>query len=223
MRFYLALLLLAISASNAISKDEPKAGTATVTISEVQAAQLLIANNCLDDAERVLEHFLAKAPDDSQGQFLLATIAVEQKNYDTAISLFRRILVREPNAERVRLELARAFFLKGDYDNADRQFRFARAGDLDNAVKANVDHFLSAINRLREWTVNFSFALAPIPIRTPPPLPARSASSDCVSPSTKAPAGRAASAWPSTLAGMVAAAGRQYKGPYRSRPLSRRI
>ena len=53
-------------------------------------------------------------------------------------------------AERVRLELARAFFLKGDYDNADRQFRFARAGDIDDKVKANVDRFLTAINRLRE-------------------------------------------------------------------------
>ena len=133
----------------------------TITISDTQAAQLLIANNRLDDAKRLLEHTLAAKPDDSETLFLLATIAVAQKDYDRAISLYRRILVREPDAERVRLDLARAFFLKGDYDNADRQFRFARAGDIDDAVKANVDHFLSAINRLREWTVNFSFALAP--------------------------------------------------------------
>ena len=109
----------------------------------------------------MLERMLAAKPDDSEILFLLATIAVAQKDYDTAISLFRRILVREPDAERVRLELARAFFLKGDYDNADRQFRFARAGDIDDTVKANIDHFLAAINRLREWTVNFSLALAP--------------------------------------------------------------
>lgn len=50
------------------------------------------------------------------------------------------------------------FLLKGDYDNADRQFRFARAGDIDDAVKGNVDRFLSAINRLREWTVNVALA-----------------------------------------------------------------
>jgi len=36
-------------------------------------------------------------------------------------------------------------------------FRFARAGDIDDAVKANVDHFLAAINRLRQWTLNFLF------------------------------------------------------------------
>ena len=154
-----ALLGVIFFASNAMAQD---VGTpTTVTLSDIQAAQLLITNDRLDDAKRVLERFLAATPDDSQGQFLLATIAVAQKDYDTAISLYRRILAREPGAERVRLELARAFFLKGDYDNADRQFRFARAGDIDNAVKANVDRFLSAINRLREWTVNFSFALAP--------------------------------------------------------------
>ena len=152
-----ALLGVIFFTSSAMAQEKP----ATVTLSDIQAAQLLITNDRLDDAKRVLERFLAARPDDSQGQFLLATIAVAQKDYDTAISLFRRILVREPNAERVRLELARTFFLKGDYDNADRQFRFARAGDIDDAVKANVDRFLSAINRLREWTVNFSFALAP--------------------------------------------------------------
>ena len=123
--------------------------------------QLLIANNRLDDAKRLLERVLARDPDDSEGLFLEATIAVEQKDYDAAISLYRRILVREPNAERVRLDLARAFFLKRDYDNAERQFRFARAGDIDDTVKANVDHFLSEINRLREWTFNFALALAP--------------------------------------------------------------
>jgi tetratricopeptide (TPR) repeat protein len=121
----------------------------------------LILNNRLDDAKRVLEHILAAKPDDSEALFLMAAIAVAQKDYDTAVSLYRRILVREPEAERVRLELARAFFLQGDYDNADRQFRFARAGDIDDAVKGNIDHFLAAINLLRQWRVNFALALAP--------------------------------------------------------------
>jgi tetratricopeptide (TPR) repeat protein len=133
----------------------------TFIISDLQAAQLLIVNNRLDDAKRLLERVLAANPDDREGLFLLATIAVAQKDYDRAISFYRRILVHEPNTERVRLDLARTFFLRGDYDNADRQFRFARAGDIDDTVKANVDHFLSAINRLREWTVNFALALAP--------------------------------------------------------------
>lgn len=160
MKFWGLLLGAAMLAPGAMAQD--KDGPArTIPLSDTQAAQLLIANGRLDDARRLLEHDRAASPDDSQTLFLLATVAVAQKEYDTAISLFRAILVREPDAERVRLELARAFYLKGDYDNAERQFRFARAGDIDDAVKVNIDHFLSAINRLREWTVNFSLALAP--------------------------------------------------------------
>lgn len=158
MKFRTALLIASLAfAPAAWAQDKGQ----TVPITNLQAAQLLIANDRLDDARKILEHEQAARPDDSQTLFLLGAIAVAQKDYDTAISLFRRILVREPDAERVRLELARAFYLKGDYDNADRQFRFARAGDIDDAVKTNIDHFLSAINRLREWTVNFSLALAP--------------------------------------------------------------
>ena len=138
-----------------------RGGVADHHAAPIQAAQLLILGNRLDDAKLLLERLAGRQAGRQEAPFLLATIAVAQKDYDTAISLYRRILVREPDTERVRLELARAFFLKGDYDNADRQFRFARAGDIDDAVKANIDHFLSAINRLREWTFNFSFALAP--------------------------------------------------------------
>jgi tetratricopeptide (TPR) repeat protein len=159
MKAGIALLATAaVIALPAAAQEETKKA---IVLSDIQAAQLLIVNNRLDDARLLLEHDLAARPDDSEILFLLATVAVAKKDYDTAVSLYRRILVREPNAERVRLELARTFFLKGDYDNADRQFRFARAGDIDDTVKANVDHFLSAINRLREWIVNFSFALAP--------------------------------------------------------------
>jgi tetratricopeptide (TPR) repeat protein len=160
MKFWIALLGAMIMASRAMAQDKNPAPT-TIVISEVQAAQLLIANNRLDDAKRLLDHLLVAKPDDSELLFLRANVAVAQQDYDSAISLFRRVLVREPDAERVRLELARAFFLKGDYDNADRQFRFARAGEINDTVKANIDHFLGAINRLRQWTVNFSLALAP--------------------------------------------------------------
>src|SRR6476661_8783143 len=155
---FIAVVAGLLTARVALAQE--KAPT-TITLTNIQAAQLLIANNRLEDAKRLLEHMRAAKPDDIETLFLLATIAVEQKDYDGAISLYRRILVSQPDAERVRLDLARAFFLKGDYDNADRQFRFARAGDIDDAVKANVDHFLAAINRLRQWTMNFSFALAP--------------------------------------------------------------
>jgi hypothetical protein len=161
MKFRLLLMCIILSASCAGAQEGGKPSSTTINISPTQAVQLLIAGNRLEDAKRLLEQLLAINPNDSETLFLMATVAVAEKDYDAAISLYRRILVSEPGAERVRLDLARAFFLKGDYDNADRQFRFARAGDVDDTVKANVDRFLTAINRLRQWTLNFSFSLAP--------------------------------------------------------------
>ena len=99
--------------------------------------------------------------DGAETQFLLGLIAVQQKRYDEAIRRFRRILVHEPAVARVRLELARAFFLKHDWDNAERQFRLARAARLPPAAIANVDQYLYAIRQSRRWTYNLSLAAAP--------------------------------------------------------------
>jgi hypothetical protein len=135
--------------------------TSTVTITPLQAAQLLIEGGKIAEAKTVLLALEKTAPDDRETQFLLGLIAVQEMDYPQAIRRFRRILAREPGVVRVRLELARAFFLAKDYDNAERQFRFARAGDVPEAVKANIDGYLSAIRRERRYTVNASVAAAP--------------------------------------------------------------
>jgi tetratricopeptide (TPR) repeat protein len=158
---FAVLCLAGLFSASAQPAADQVSQSQSFSLTDTEAAQLLIANNRLDEAKSVLLRDLESRPDDSETIFLLGTIAVAEKDYDTAISYFRRILVQEPNAERVRLELARAFFLKGDYDNADRQFRFARAGDVPDAAKANIDQFLSAISRLKEWSFNFSLAVAP--------------------------------------------------------------
>jgi tetratricopeptide (TPR) repeat protein len=162
MRFLAALACALLVSMPALAQGaNGQAATQQQTISDVAAAQLLVANNRLDDARKLLEYILSSRPEDRDALFLLGNVAVAQNKYDEAVSLFRRLLVLEPDAERVRLELARAFFLKGDYQNADRQFRFARAGDIPDAAKENIDHFLGAISRLREWTFDFALGLAP--------------------------------------------------------------
>src|SRR5258708_6725862 len=129
-------------------------------ITETEAAALLVEAGQLNDAKRVLAHVLETNPTDNEAHFLLAMIAVAEKRYDDAIADFRYILAAEPNRERVRLELARAFFLAADYENAERNFRFARAGDLSPEVKANIDQFLAAILRLKRWSYDVGLALA---------------------------------------------------------------
>ena len=121
----------------------------------------LIRQGRTDDALALLDAIIAASPDDQQAHFLRGLVASSQGDYRKAIAIFRAILIDHPEAVRVRLELARAFFLDRDYQNADRQFRAVRAGDLPAAVKANVDAFLFQIRQSKDWSYSFSIALAP--------------------------------------------------------------
>ena len=129
-------------------------------ISLTAAAALLLQANRVDDGERVLALALQQNPNDNEAIFLHGLIAVAHKNYDGAIEDFRRILAEEPDRERVRLELARAFFLEADYDNAERNFKFARAGNLPPETKTIIDQYLNAIIRLRHWSYSVGVSLA---------------------------------------------------------------
>jgi hypothetical protein len=131
------------------------------SITALQAAELLVQADKLDDARKVLLSLENQNPKDSEVQFLLAMISVQQKDYAGAVHRFRQILIREPGVLRVRLELARTFYLMKDYDNAERQFRFARAGDAPDAVKANIDKYLYLIRQERRFSYNISVAAAP--------------------------------------------------------------
>ena len=80
---------------------------------------------------------------------------------DQAISAFHAMLVKAPGLVRVRLELARAFFLKGEDTLARRHFEQVLAGRPPPAVVANVVRFLRSMRARRRWQARFGFAVAP--------------------------------------------------------------
>ena len=80
---------------------------------------------------------------------------------DEAIASLRAMLIDRPDLVRVRLELARAFFLKGENDLARKHFEHVLAGSPPGAVAANVRRFLSEIRARRRWSLRAGFALAP--------------------------------------------------------------
>ena len=80
---------------------------------------------------------------------------------DEAIAIFHAMLVANPGLVRVRLELARAFFLKGEDELATRHFEAVLAGNPPEAVAANVRRFLDEIRARKRWTYRAGFALAP--------------------------------------------------------------
>ena len=64
---------------------------------------------------------------------------------------------------RVRLEFARAFFLKGEDGLAAEHFKrvLAGSGDLPPAVLDNVNRFLKEIRARRRWSLHVGAAIAP--------------------------------------------------------------
>ena len=80
---------------------------------------------------------------------------------DEAIATFREMLVADPGLVRVRLELARAFFLKGDDRLARRHFEQVLAGGVPPAVAQNVNRYLAVMRARKRWSARFGFAIAP--------------------------------------------------------------
>ena len=61
----------------------------------------------------------------------------------------------------MRLELARAFFLKGEDDLARRHFEQVLAGEPPAAVALNVNRFLVQIRARKRWSLRVGMAVAP--------------------------------------------------------------
>ena len=81
--------------------------------------------------------------------------------YDRAIDAFRAILINRPELIRVRLELARAFFLRGQDGLARRHFEAVLAGGVPPAVAANIHRFLAIMQARKRLTGYFGMAVAP--------------------------------------------------------------
>ena len=80
---------------------------------------------------------------------------------DEAIASLHTMLIDRPGLVRVRLELARAFFLKGEDSLARGHFERVLAGRPPAPVVANVQRFLAEIRARRRWTMYLGAAMSP--------------------------------------------------------------
>jgi tetratricopeptide (TPR) repeat protein len=161
----LAAALAITVASTVHAQQAPDGASArtgqTDAVPAVALIEGFLKSGDLADAQAVAEQVLAIRPHDADVTFLLGMTLVGKGDYKRAVRLFRTLLIDHPDATRVRLELARAYFLDKDYLNANRQFQFARAGKLPPTVVANIDQFLFAIRQDKDWSYSANIALAP--------------------------------------------------------------
>lgn len=156
---FVALLALVLAIAGAIPVQAQSRAPAPVN--PLDQARIAITTGRWEDAKKILYTVPEDGVDINDLDFLRGTLAADCGDYDTAIKNFRAILARNPSLNRVRLDLARVFFLDGDYAVAEYHFRLAEAAGLPPAVQANVDKFLDEIKRRKKWTADVSFGLEP--------------------------------------------------------------
>ena len=98
----------------------------------------------------------------TEAAFILSQIYVGKEDYNQAIELLIGILNRFPSLARVRLELARAYFLNENWEDARFHFELVKGGkDIPPEVIANVDLFLQAIRRQKNWSLELGLGYVP--------------------------------------------------------------
>ena len=137
-------------------------------------ARALIQSGRFDEALAVLRPLAEDHPDGTNIHFLIGLAAIEASRrpggvpedkrvalLDEAIAALRGILIDHPGLVRVRLELARAFFLKNEDGLARDHFERVLAGKPPPAIVANIDRFLNVMRARRRWSARFGFTFAP--------------------------------------------------------------
>ena len=168
----LAFLLLSVAAP----LDAQEARSRPASASRINEARTLVEGNRFTDALSILRPLASDAPDGPEQVdvlFLVGLAALgaarhpetpeaEQKDYlDEAIGAFHRILVVRPELVRVRLELARAFYLKGSDGLSRKEFERVLAENPPPPVAANIRRFLGAMRERRRWSGYVGINMAP--------------------------------------------------------------
>lgn len=94
--------------------------------------------------------------------FLTGLAALNAGNPELAIRLFRDILAIDPSLTRVRLELARAYFVAEQWSRSRSEFFAVLSGDLPEPVRANVLSFIRAIDSRRGFEWNLTLGLTTV-------------------------------------------------------------
>ena len=167
-----ASLLLSAPAWSAEEPPPPPAASQSA-VAAVAETRTLIEEGRFEEALGILRPLAQGGAVEANVLFLIglaATGASQQPDLsgdereallDEAIASLRAMLIDRPDLVRVRLELARAFFLKGENALSRKHFEHVLAGSPPGAVAAKVRRFLSEIRARRRWSLRAGFALAP--------------------------------------------------------------
>jgi outer membrane protein len=160
-----AAFVMVLCTSIPLAAQEAPGRTVTGLLPEQVMDFATNAQTAGDDATAIAAYVaLSKDPDPnvrSEARFRHAQLLERQKRYTDAAILLRAILDEKPDAQRVRLELAKVLALMGDERGAYRTLRQAQAGGLPPDIAALVNQFTSAFRANKPFGFSVELALAP--------------------------------------------------------------
>ncbi len=98
-----------------------------------------------NEAYELAEKHLLEAEGDPTFDYIYGLAAIDSGHISQGLFALERILMLHPNDQRVRLELARGYFLLEQYDRARREFTKVLNSDPPAEVKVNISQFMDAI------------------------------------------------------------------------------
>jgi len=134
----IAIYLLACSISSVCAEDDL-----------INKITKLYNAGQITEAYKLAEKHLLEAEGDPAFDYLYGLAAIDSGHISQGVFALERILMLRPNDQRVRLELARGYFLLEQYDRARNEFTNVLDLDLPADVRVNINQFMDTI-RLRE-------------------------------------------------------------------------
>lgn len=95
----------------------------------------------------LFETYLETTPESVEANFYLGLCAIELKDYDGALVAFDRVLMLDPNHAKTRLEIARVYYLDGQFELASVELSSFYATNLppeQKLEKSSLQTFISA-------------------------------------------------------------------------------
>lgn len=95
-------------------------------------------------------------------QFYLGLTAMELQKYDEALAAFDRVLMLDPNHMRTKLEIARVYYISGQYEQASVEVKSILNENLPFDVKKNVETFKTVLEeklKKEAWLATVSIGM----------------------------------------------------------------
>jgi tetratricopeptide (TPR) repeat protein len=131
-----------------------------------QADQVTDKARALLDAKRAKEAYDLLRPLEAQRageiefDYLLGISALDAGDAQGAVFALERVLAVNPNYLQARAEIARAYFVLGEKENARREFETVRQQGIPSEARFTIDKFLSALEpQTTQWRAYLEAAL----------------------------------------------------------------